>query len=276
MKSWTTPFGFKLIIAQTPRKDESFSSLSRILRSDVHLQTKYTHVTRSWRPIGVRWSIGHNTCYDNESRWFQAPTSVIIDIIRRNADASANARNNRFSVCRPSWWAFFYHITSDTVLLRYVVSVLTSRLLILSRPPNVSSWTNLSTSACLGSESTRSRKFAIRFWHVIVIRKCCANCSISPIEIIKATAIIGCTASLGFIALSYKHFANSLWVSRSSGGKPRISPWMARQIPHSCLWSQGLGLGLEGPEPTHLWCCYQWVNETGAHVVVVASESKLS
>jgi len=37
MKSRTTPFGFMLIIMQIPRNEESFSSLSRMFRSDVHL-----------------------------------------------------------------------------------------------------------------------------------------------------------------------------------------------------------------------------------------------
>lgn len=37
MKSRTTPLGLMLIIWQTPLNDESFSSLSRILRREVHL-----------------------------------------------------------------------------------------------------------------------------------------------------------------------------------------------------------------------------------------------
>lgn len=38
IKSWTTPAGFTVIIWHIPRKALSFSSLSRILRKDVHLQ----------------------------------------------------------------------------------------------------------------------------------------------------------------------------------------------------------------------------------------------
>lgn len=36
MKSWMTPEGFRLIMLQMPRNAESFSSLSRILRSEEH------------------------------------------------------------------------------------------------------------------------------------------------------------------------------------------------------------------------------------------------
>ena len=46
MKSRTTPFGFMLIIRQMPRNDESFSSLSRMLRSDVHLNVTTNNDTR--------------------------------------------------------------------------------------------------------------------------------------------------------------------------------------------------------------------------------------
>lgn len=38
MKSRTTPLGLMLIIWHTPLNDESFSSLSRILRREVHLK----------------------------------------------------------------------------------------------------------------------------------------------------------------------------------------------------------------------------------------------
>lgn len=36
--TWTTPPGFTPIITQMPLKAESFSSLSRMFRNDVHLQ----------------------------------------------------------------------------------------------------------------------------------------------------------------------------------------------------------------------------------------------
>lgn len=38
--TWTTPPGLRPIMLQIPRKAESFSSLSRMLRNDVHLKGK--------------------------------------------------------------------------------------------------------------------------------------------------------------------------------------------------------------------------------------------
>lgn len=38
MKSCTTPDGFKLIMAQTPLNEESFSSLSLMFRRELHLK----------------------------------------------------------------------------------------------------------------------------------------------------------------------------------------------------------------------------------------------
>ena len=41
--TWTTPPGLRPIMLQIPRKAESFSSLSRMFRNDVHLKVKNLH-----------------------------------------------------------------------------------------------------------------------------------------------------------------------------------------------------------------------------------------
>lgn len=47
MKSGTTPTGFTVIMLHIPRNAESFSSLSRICRNDVHLSCEKRERTRS-------------------------------------------------------------------------------------------------------------------------------------------------------------------------------------------------------------------------------------